>query len=151
MSDISAMRSPPTGHGRLRKTIPSPKRPALGGGAALRNTARNLAKGFAMAQQPRVIATQFVLAVPTLTEAEPYWCGVLGFARRESPPGWLFLALDGHGVMLGECADDLPPADTGSHSYFGYFELDDLDAYAEAIVGRGAIVLAPLADKPWGM
>jgi len=104
-----------------------------------------------MSQEPNVVRTQFVLAVPSLAEAEPYWCGVLGFERRESPPGWLFLALDGHGVMLGECADDLAPAATGSHSYFGYFELADLDAYAEAIAARGAIVLSGPADKPWGM
>jgi catechol 2,3-dioxygenase-like lactoylglutathione lyase family enzyme len=104
-----------------------------------------------MFQEPNVVRAQFVLAVPSLAEAEPYWCGVLGFERRESPPGWLFLALDGHGVMLGECADDLAPAATGSHGYFGYFELADLDAYAEAIAARGAIVLSGPADKPWGI
>jgi catechol 2,3-dioxygenase-like lactoylglutathione lyase family enzyme len=104
-----------------------------------------------MAEPPRVVRTQFVLAVPSLAEAQAYWCAVLGFERRESPPGWLFLALDGHGVMLGECPDDLAPAALGSHSYFGYFELADVEAYAEAIAARGAIVLAPLADRPWGM
>ena len=104
-----------------------------------------------MDPQPRVIATQFVLAAPSLAEAELYWCGVLGFAKLESPPGWLFLALDGHRVMLGECADDLAPGATGPHSYFGHFELADLDAYAREITGRGAIVLAAPADKPWGM
>jgi catechol 2,3-dioxygenase-like lactoylglutathione lyase family enzyme len=99
---------------------------------------------------PQVLATQFVLAVPSLAEAESYWCGVLGFAHRDSPPGWLFLALDGAGVMLGECPDDPAPAVLGSHSYFGYFHLGDLDAYAAAIAARGALVLAGPADKPWG-
>jgi len=100
---------------------------------------------------PKVVATQFVLAVPSLAEAEPYWRDVLGFVRRESPPGWLFLSLDGHGVMLGECPDDPAPAALGSHSYFGYFQLADLDAYARAIQSRGAVVLSGPADKPWGM
>jgi catechol 2,3-dioxygenase-like lactoylglutathione lyase family enzyme len=104
-----------------------------------------------MTGQPRVVATQFVLAVPSLAEAQSYWCGALGFEARESPPGWLFLSLDGHGVMLGECADDLAPGETGSHSYFGYFTLQDLDAYARDIAGRGAIVLSGPADKPWGL
>jgi len=104
-----------------------------------------------MTEPPRVIATQFVMAVPSLADAEAYWCGVLGFEARESPPGWLFVALDGAGVMLGECADDLAPAEIGSHSYFGYFTLDDVDAYARRISARGAIVLAPPADKPWGV
>jgi len=104
-----------------------------------------------MDRPPQVLATQFVLAVPSLAEAEPYWCGVLGFVRRGSPPGWLFLSLDGHGVMLGECPDDVAPAAVGSHSYFGYFELADLDAYAQAIQSRGALVLSGPADQAWGM
>ncbi|WP_372787041.1 VOC family protein [Phenylobacterium sp.] len=102
-------------------------------------------------EQPEVTGADFVLAVPSLAEAEPYWCGVLGFEKRGSPPGWLFLALGGQGAMLGECADDLAPAALGSHSYFGYFRLADLDAYARAITERGAIVLAGPADKSWGM
>jgi catechol 2,3-dioxygenase-like lactoylglutathione lyase family enzyme len=104
-----------------------------------------------MAGQPKVVTAQFVLAVPSLAEARAYWCGVLGFEARESPQGWLFLSLDGHGVMLGECPDDLPPADLGSHSYFGYFTIEDVDAYARAIAARGAIVLSGPADKPWGL
>jgi predicted enzyme related to lactoylglutathione lyase len=101
---------------------------------------------------PRVLATRFVLAVPSLAEAEPYWCGVLGFMAEPSPPGWLFLTMDGGArVMLGECADDMPPADLGSHSYFGYFEIEDLDAYAARIGALGALILSPPADQPWGM
>jgi len=101
--------------------------------------------------QPRVLATEFVLAVPSLADAEAYWCGVLGFAKRESPEGWLFVALDGHGVMLGECPDDLAPAATGCHSYFGYVVLADVDAYGREIAARGAIISSVPADKPWGM
>jgi len=99
----------------------------------------------------RVVATQFVLAVPCLVEAERYWCGVLGFAKRESPDGWLFLSLGGHGAMLGECPDAPPPSAIGDHSYFGYFELDDVDAFACSLAERDAMVLSGPADKPWGM
>ncbi len=104
-----------------------------------------------MTGQPKVVSAQFVLAVPSLIEAQAYWCGVLGFEALESPDGWLFLSLDGYRVMLGECADDLAPAALGSHSYFGYFTLEDVDAYAAAILARGAIVLSGPADKRWGM
>lgn len=104
-----------------------------------------------MTGQPKVVSTAFVLAVPSLREARAYWCGVLGFEALESPAGWLFVSLDGHRVMLGECVDDLEPAALGSHSYFGYFALEDVDAYAATIVARGAIVLSGPADKPWGM
>lgn len=104
-----------------------------------------------MTGPPKVVSTQFVLAVPNLGEAQAYWCGVLGFEALESPPGWLFLSLDGHRVMLGECPDDAPPSALGSHSYFGYFTLEELDAYAAAIAARGAIVLSGPADKAWGL
>jgi len=104
-----------------------------------------------MTEPPRVLATEFVLAVPSLAEAQAYWCGVLGFEARESPQGWLFLALDGHGVMLGECAEALKPSQTGDHSYFGYYVLEDVDAYAAQITARGAIVSSGPSDKPWGM
>ena len=104
-----------------------------------------------MTGQPKVVSSQFVLAVPSLAQAKAYWCAVLGFEALESPEGWQFLSLDGHRVMLGECPDDLAPSDVGSHSYFGYFTLEDLDAYAQAISARGAIILSGPADKPWGL
>lgn len=104
-----------------------------------------------MTGQPRVLATEFVLAVPSLSEARDYWCDVLGFEAVESPPGWLFIRLDGHEVMLGECAEALKPSETGDHSYFGYYVLEDVDAYAAQITARGAIVRIPPTDQPWGM
>jgi predicted enzyme related to lactoylglutathione lyase len=99
----------------------------------------------------KVAATRFVLAVPSLDQARADFCDILGFTALPSPPGWLFVELDGAVVMIGECVDDLAPAETGSHSYFGYFEIDDLEAYAREIAARGAKILSPPADKPWGM
>jgi uncharacterized glyoxalase superfamily protein PhnB len=95
--------------------------------------------------------TSYVLAVPNLARASAYWREVLGFARQSQPPGWDFLVRDGCRVMLGECPDDLPPAELGSHGYFGYLVVDDVDALHAEITGRGAIVPNPPADKPWGM
>ena len=112
---------------------------------------RGQSEGKTMTGQPKVLSTQFVLAVPSLADAWAYWCGVLGFEALESPEGWLFLSLGGHRVMLGECPDDLAPAELGSHSYFGYFTLEDLDAYAAEIAARGAIIRVGPEDKPWGM
>ena len=45
----------------------------------------------------------------------------------------------------------MAPRDLGDHSYFGYVVLDDVDAYHAEIAARGADVIAPPADKPWGM
>ena len=98
-----------------------------------------------------IVHTSFVLAVPDLAEASSYWREVLGFTRQMQPEGWDFLIRDGCRVMLGECIDDLAPAVLGSHSYFGYFTVDDIDAYHREIAARGAIIPSPPTDRPWGM
>ena len=95
--------------------------------------------------------TSYVLAVQDLAAASRYWREVLGFERQMQPPGWDFLVRDGCRVMLGECPDDPPAGELGSHSYFGYFLMDDVDAYHAEIAARGAIVISPPADKPWGL
>ena len=100
---------------------------------------------------PSIVRTSYVLAVPDLATASAYWCEVLGFSQRVEPPGWAFLVRDGCRVMLGECPDDLPPRELGSHSYFGYIVVDDLDAFHAEIAARGAIVARAPSDQPWGM
>ena len=95
--------------------------------------------------------TSYVLAVPNLAAASAYWREALGFARQAEPPGWDFLVRDGCRVMLGECPDDLPPSELGSHGYFAYVVVEDVDAFHTEIAARGAIVASPPADKPWGM
>lgn len=99
----------------------------------------------------KIAHTSFVLAVPDLNQASAYWREVLGFTRQVEPPGWEFLVRDGCRLMLGECPDDLPPAELGSHSYFGYIVVDDLDAFHAEIAPRGAIISSPPTDQPWGM
>jgi uncharacterized glyoxalase superfamily protein PhnB len=98
-----------------------------------------------------IVHTSYVLAVPDLQQASRYWREVLGFERQAEPPGWDFLVRGPCRVMLGECSDDLPPSELGSHGYFAYIVVDDLDAYHAEIAARGAIVRAAPADKPWGM
>ncbi len=98
-----------------------------------------------------ITRTSFVLAVPNLARASAYWCEVLGFASELRPEGWDFVGRDGCRVMLGECPDDLPPSALGSHNYFGYFVLDDLDGYHAEIAARGALIKMPPKDRPWGI
>jgi hypothetical protein len=83
-----------------------------------------------------IVHTSFVLAAPDLAEASTCWREVSGFTRQMQPEGWDFLVRDGCRVMLGECVDDLAPAALGSHSYFGYFTVDDIDAYHREISAR---------------
>jgi len=93
----------------------------------------------------------FVLAVPDLKHAAAYFETRLGF-RSEWADGdnWRALVRDGVRVMLGHCPDALPPAQLGDHSYFGYFQTDDIDALHSEFVERGAIILHPPSDRPWG-
>jgi uncharacterized glyoxalase superfamily protein PhnB len=97
------------------------------------------------------VRTSFVLAVPNSERSARYWCDVLGFKLQMTPPGWHFVVRDSCRVMLGECPADMSPADLGSHSYFGYIEVTDLDSYHDEIAARGAIITSPPSDKPWGM
>ena len=100
---------------------------------------------------PKITHTSYVLAVPNLPSASAWWRDVLGFTRQAEPPGWDFLVRDGCRVMLGECPDDLPPAELGSHSYFAYIVVDDLDAFRTEVAAKGAVIARLPTDQPWGM
>jgi uncharacterized glyoxalase superfamily protein PhnB len=52
--------------------------------------------------------------------------------------------------MLGHCPDAMLPAEIGDDSYFGYWTVDDVDAFHAEIVQRGEIILQPPTDRPWG-
>ena len=99
-----------------------------------------------------ITRTMFVLAVPSLETSARYYRDVLGFEIREiGDPGWRMYQRDGCRIMAGECPDAIPPAELGDHSYFGYLVVDDARAYFEEVSGKGAEILKPLRDEPWGM
>ena len=101
----------------------------------------------AMLQHPR-----YVLAVPDLETSARYYRDVLGFEVREvGDPGWRFFERDACFIMAGECADALPPAELGDHSYFAYVVVDGIDAFHDEVMARGAVAIKPLRDEPWGM
>jgi uncharacterized glyoxalase superfamily protein PhnB len=52
--------------------------------------------------------------------------------------------------MLGECANEVAASETGDHSYFAYFEIDDIDELYREYQEKGVVVLHPIEDKPWG-
>ena len=99
----------------------------------------------------QIVRTSFVLAVPHAANAADYWCDILGFEMQTKLEGWRFVTRGQCRVMLGECADALPPSELGDHSYFGYIEIAGIDNYHAQINRRGAQVLSPPADKPWKM
>lgn len=93
-----------------------------------------------------------VLAVPDLPRTAAYFCDTLGFAEDwRDADNWRALSRGPVRVMIGHCPDVMPPRELGDHSLFAYLHTDDVDAYHAEIAARGALVLQPPADKPWGM
>ncbi|OWW20457.1 VOC family protein [Noviherbaspirillum denitrificans] len=99
-----------------------------------------------------ILHTTFVLAVPDLQRSMAFYRDVLGFDIREiGNPGWRMYVRDACRIMAGECADAIPPAQLGDHSYFGYLVVDDIDALHAAVTAAGAEIVKALACEPWGM
>jgi catechol 2,3-dioxygenase-like lactoylglutathione lyase family enzyme len=95
---------------------------------------------------------RYVIAVPDLAASARFYRDVLGFEVVEiGDDGWRFFVRDSCTIMAGECRDAIPPRDLGDHSYFAYIEVDEIDAFAEEVLGKGAEPVKPLRDEPWGM
>ena len=93
----------------------------------------------------------FVLAVPDIEKSAAYYRDVLGFrVRWEEASDWRLIERDGVRVMLGHCPRDMRPSELGSHNWFGYLEVDDVDALHAEIVARGAASTSP-KDTHYGM
>ena len=94
----------------------------------------------------------YVLAVHDLTGSTAYFRDVLGFTVDwHDEDRWQALRRGGVSVHLGRCPDALPPVDLGDHSYFGMFSTTDVDRLHSEIAARGAIILSPPTDRPWGL
>jgi hypothetical protein len=95
-----------------------------------------------------ILRTSFILAVDDAQDTARWWMEAMKFERLVDHGGWVFVSRGSCRVMLGSCTDIIPVPDLGDHSYFGYIEVDDIDAY------RAEIQVTPTSepsDKPWGM
>ena len=93
---------------------------------------------------PKIAPWAFVLAVPDLERSAAYYREVLGFGVLwEEASEWRLVERDGVRVMLGHCPKDMQPSELGSHNWFGYLEVDDVDALHVEIAGRGATCSSP--------
>ena len=100
---------------------------------------------------PKISPWAFVLAVPDLERSARYYRDVLGFrVRWEEASDWRLVERDGVRVMLGHCPRDMRPSELGSHNWFGYLEVDDVNALHTEIVERGATSSSP-KDTHYGM
>ncbi len=100
---------------------------------------------------PRLSPHAYVLAVPDLAAATAYFVDVLGFTREwNDGDNWQALIRDGVRIMAGRCPDAVPPADLGDHAYFAFIATDEVDALFAEFAARGAIIVSPPRDQPWG-
>lgn len=97
-------------------------------------------------------SSSFVIAVRDLKKSSAYFCDVLGFDLAwPEGMGWQLATKGCVRIMLGHSPEAMPPSDIGDHNYFAYLHVDDANALYAEFVSKGAIILAPPADKPHGM
>ena len=53
--------------------------------------------------------------------------------------------------MLGLGADEMSAEATGNHSWFAHALVENVDEIYAEFIERGATILSPIADKPWGI
>jgi predicted enzyme related to lactoylglutathione lyase len=95
---------------------------------------------------------RYVIAVHDLDRSARYYRDVLGFdVRMIGDPGWRFFVRDQCVIMAGQCPDALSPHELGDHSYFAYLEVDEIDAFHQAVIATDGTVIKPLRNEPWGM
>ncbi len=104
-----------------------------------------------MNSERKVVHTRHVLAVKDLKLETSYYIDKLGFERDFTAPGWEFLSFGDFKVMLGECADEMTAEATGNHSWFAHAVVENVDEVYQELLDRGAKILSPIADKPWGI
>jgi len=100
----------------------------------------------------QIINSRCVLAVRDLVISTRYYVDVLGFHKDPiNADGWSFLTRDNFRLMLGECRDAQPAGELGDHSYFAYWNVEDIDGFYRELVSRGALVGSAPSNKPWGL
>lgn len=101
--------------------------------------------------QSKMAPWAFVLAVPDMNRSAEYFRDVLGFRTSwEGATDWRLAERDGVRIMLGQCPTDVHPSALGSHNWFGYLDVDDVDGLHAEFVARGAVCSAP-KDTDYGM
>jgi len=99
----------------------------------------------------KVVRTRHVLAVKDLAVEAAYYKDKLGFDLDFTAPGWEFLSFGDFKLMLGECADEMTAEESGNHSWYAQAIVENVDEIYEEFIDRGAKILSPIADKPWGI
>jgi catechol 2,3-dioxygenase-like lactoylglutathione lyase family enzyme len=99
---------------------------------------------------PKITGNRYVLAVKNIKESVDFYRGKLGFRTVWEGGGWHFLTRDAINIMLGECPDDKSACEINCHSYFAYFEVENIDGLYSEYRSKEVDILSSIENKPWG-
>jgi catechol 2,3-dioxygenase-like lactoylglutathione lyase family enzyme len=100
--------------------------------------------------EPKISGSRFVLAVNNLERSVDFYKNKLGFQTLWADDGWHFVRRDNISIMLGECPDDKPASEIQCHSYFGYFDVENIDELYKEFQLKEVEIPSKIEDKPWG-
>lgn len=100
--------------------------------------------------ESKIIGNRYVLAVKNLVESSDFYKRKLGFKTLWEGDGWHFLIRDSIKIMIGECQDEKSAHEIGDHSYFAYFETNNVDDLYNEYKLREVRILSDIENKPWG-
>jgi catechol 2,3-dioxygenase-like lactoylglutathione lyase family enzyme len=100
--------------------------------------------------KPKIAGGRYVLAVKNLIKSADFYKNKLGFKTLWEGDGWHFLIRDSVKIMLGECPDERSASEIGDHSYFAYFEVENIDELYDEYKVNKIQILSDIEDKPWG-
>lgn len=85
-----------------------------------------------------------MLAVPDPDLTASYFRDALGFSY-EWPEGygWQLVSRDGVRIIIGYSSDTKSLSMADDHSYFAYFDVENIDDLFEELVQRGALISQP--------
>jgi catechol 2,3-dioxygenase-like lactoylglutathione lyase family enzyme len=98
----------------------------------------------------KIPGTRYVLAVKNLARSVDFYKNKLDFQTIWEGGGWHFLVRDSVKLMLGECPDDKPASEINCHSYFGYWEVENIDLLYSECQSKDIEIPSTIENKPWG-
>jgi catechol 2,3-dioxygenase-like lactoylglutathione lyase family enzyme len=100
--------------------------------------------------EAKIIGSRYVLAVNNLEKSADFYKNKLGFKTLWEGGSWHFLVRDAIKIMLGECPDDKPASEINCHSYFAYFEVENIPGLYSEYQLKQVDILSDIENKPWG-
>ncbi len=99
----------------------------------------------------KILKNRHVLAVKSVEKTSHWFQTVLGFEEVFAIGNdWRFLCRDVCEVMMGQCPDEVNAGETGNHSYFAFWNVDDANCLYQEWTAKGVEVSYLLRDEDWG-